>query len=1223
MGNTLYSNVGCSSTQLDEIYCKHLNNLYNIYSYLFKYEQFIFMNCYTLNSFCHVLEGINKNEGHVLIKICKLKGETQKIKRILYTLKFLFSFDLFPNVLPYNRMSVYENNIYIYRKFIYKNLDHYLLNEKNNKSFCYFVLFQIFLSMIQLHSLGIYHGHIKTENFLIQNNMNIFITDINILNNYLYFIPSVRCEDKRRDIAQRLLKLQGDIFNLGILILEILLNDKSVSYLFLKENYSDNNKGNYFYSGRRKEEMFHLMENKEKKKKKKKHQIKVSKKNKRNVKTNKKKKKKIPIDNIINISEKKNSENFVHALSLPFINKRIKNEEENYFQKNKNVKMNIDKYKHYNYHYINNVNYINIYNDLHNNVTSCSTNENNSRRESLTHTSKKGNEALFKMKTDICDHKDAYDSMDDIPYAHSDYELLNCQGKGVREKYIYLSRNLHSSHDFDTDNRDTTSNEDHEGEEYYEEEDEAEDAEDAEEAEEADDAEEAEEADDAEEALELSPLEFRQEKWHLRHNYQIERREKAVPYKIWKIVNLAKHPLIVYSLINHFFLQNNNNIFKIFNYWSYYIFPSTYKYIFFPLTTLQLHPVFKNSDMFILLIHFNLPFILFHLDIFAQKDRDKYVMLNMANGQNQHQTKNPRKHHYNQNHYHVPDERRSTFNIHTTLKCRNMQKEEKHTGRLMYFMNVVNEFTTGVNRHQMHTYIRDSNLDNRVKIQMLQQWRDYRREVRSQMMAREQTKNKVQSKFQNEENKKTYEWAYLSTCCFPFPILSYQNAHEFYKNFLTFYKTVFNGIFHEEKSYIDIFNGFEICKREIYSPLFRKFYLKHGEESHEKKSGHPICQTVHLGKRVNRREIHYRWRFNEDIHQFVNMIITSYNSLSYESIKVLSLEMLYCIIYHLNDSSLNKEIVSFLLFCMNKSNEKIKVHVIKSFYRIIYNENTYQHVYLYLEKFLPSFFLLKDSKEDFEKYFHAKYLPLIANLTLQCIYNVSLLKGKKHNHHRNNRSNDGINDGSKSDSKSDSKSNNKTQGGNEQKEDRKENIKSEAKYMKMLRTLRNQLVHILKHSNDEKIVFEFYEHLTVFCKIMNKKWIKVYILPYLLTNVYKTKNSFIRALSIKVTIQIMLHINEKEMYKLICRYVNQIMFDKNELPIRFLLHECNILTQKNARKCGQNGTVKNNNIEKKKKSHLFIFFLKKIKLNHLHNHSSVTIRNLAKTLQNDLFKMSN
>lgn len=48
------------------------------------------------------------------------------------------------------------------------------------------------------------------------------------------------------------MKLQEDIFNLGILILEILLRDKDVSYFFLNENCAYKNDDN-FYSGRRKQ----------------------------------------------------------------------------------------------------------------------------------------------------------------------------------------------------------------------------------------------------------------------------------------------------------------------------------------------------------------------------------------------------------------------------------------------------------------------------------------------------------------------------------------------------------------------------------------------------------------------------------------------------------------------------------------------------------------------------------------------------------------------------------------------------------------------------------------------------------------------------------------------------------------------------------------------------------------------------------------------------------
>ncbi|KNG77094.1 serine/threonine protein kinase [Plasmodium falciparum IGH-CR14] len=388
MGNTLYSNIGHSTTELDDVYCKYLNKLFNIYNYLFKYEHFFFMNSYTLNNFYHVLEGINNNEGHVLIKICKLKSEAPKIKRILYTLKFLFSFDLFPNVLPYNRMSVYENNIYIYRRFIFKNLDHYLSNKINTNNFYYFYIFQIFLSIIQLHSLGIYHGHIKRENVLIQNNMHIFLTDINILNDYLYFIPKIRYEDERKG---RLMKLQEDIFNLGILILEILLRDKDVSYFFLNENCAYKNDDN-FYSGRRKQSGLTFLKKMESIDEDDKNDVEnyhhdsndyhhnenyynmnqhydyhsdnYYKCNRSNYK-----------EEYTNDENKKNGEyqkKYVHALSLPSIKKKkkqIKNEEYPYFNKNQNIKMNIDKYKYYNYHYINNVNYINIYNDIYNNVS--------------------------------------------------------------------------------------------------------------------------------------------------------------------------------------------------------------------------------------------------------------------------------------------------------------------------------------------------------------------------------------------------------------------------------------------------------------------------------------------------------------------------------------------------------------------------------------------------------------------------------------------------------------------------------------------------------------------------------------------------------------------------------------------------------------------------------------------------------------------------------------
>ncbi|GAB65164.1 hypothetical protein PCYB_051820, partial [Plasmodium cynomolgi strain B] len=416
----------------------------------------------------------------------------------------------------------------------------------------------------------------------------------------------------------------------------------------------------------------------------------------------------------------------------------------------------------------------------------------------------------------------------------------------------------------------------------------------------------------------------------------------------------------------------------------------------------------------------------------------------------------------------------------------------------------------------METYIRDSHLGDKVKMHLLQQWRAHRREAKGR--------------------SSQSSGAYHSTCHFPFPTLSYQNAHEFYRNFLVFYKTLFNAIFHKDQSYIDIFSGLEICKRGIYAPLFRGAHIRRAahhrcsncsgwtnlssrtslssrtnpsERTNPGKQTTPCKQTNPRGCRS------HKWRFNEDILQLTNMIIASYHSLAYESTKQLCLEMLYCIIYHLNDSTLNREVASFLLFCMNKSGEKLKIIIIKSFYKIMHNENAYEHMYPYVEKFLPSFFSLKDSKEKMEKYFYVKYLPLIANVTIQYIYNVSLLKkgGKKQKQKQIFM---------------------KDQDGQKMGPD--EITISEVKHMEMLKKLRNQLVHILKYSTDENILFEFYEHLIIFCKIMSRKWVKIYILPYLLANIYKTKYSFIRALSIRITLRIMSYINDSETYKMICAY---------------------------------------------------------------------------------------
>ncbi|SBT32659.1 serine/threonine protein kinase VPS15, putative (VPS15) [Plasmodium ovale wallikeri] len=1116
MGNTLYSNLGQSTTELDEIYCKYLNNLFNIYSYLFKYEHFHFMNSYTLNCFCHVLEGINNNEGHVLIKICKLQGETQKIKRILYTLKFLFSFDLFPNVLPYNRMSVYENNIYIYRRFILKSIDNYLSNEKNNKSFCYFFIFQIFLSIIQLHSLGVYHGHIKRENFLIQNNIHVLITDINILNNYLYFIPKIRYANERNG---RLQHLREDIFNLGILILEILLNNKNISYVFLNESYEDNNDDN-FYSGRRKQTKLSFMQNDLKKDQK--------------------------CEKIINMSEKKTSENFVHALSLPFISKRIKNEEEDYFQKNKNVRMNIDKYKYYNYHYINSVNYINIYNDIYNNVTSY--NLVNNKKEPF---EQGNNENLFKSKTMLYDHNgEKKKKRKEFLHAHSDYEMPN-DPKEIKGSISLNNITVHTQPDLYADDSYTFLNSLKTTGEYC----------------------------GSEGGMEKKRKGKSGQKNGKEGNNSSgggsesgsdnssEKGRKSVPYKIWKVVNVVRNPFIIYSLINHFFLQKNNNIFGIFNYWSYHIFPSTYKYIFFPLTTLQLHPLFKNSDFFILLIHFNLPFILFHLDIFYEREKDKYALLKViSEGEKSGNTSK----HYDYVHVSSPK------------MCTN--KEKSSFKKLYYYKKIVNEFTTSVNKHQLKTYINDTKLSGKVKKKILHQWAAYKREKEVEQKANQETGKRICLLTSEKERKKI---AYHSKCYFPFPVLSYKNTHEFYKNFMSFYKIVYCSIFYEEKSYMDIFTSLEVYKRGIYMPLFRDFYFKQNwkvahkgstsVESHNKTGSH---KSEH---------VHFRWTFNEDIYQLVNMIICSYDSLLYESTKLLTLEILYCLIYHLDDTKLKKEVALFLLHCFNNDSEKIKIIVIKCVYTIFNNANTYEHMFLYIDKFLPTFYTLKDSTESFAKYFYAKYLPLFSNIAIQYIYNASVLE-KRERSGKKTRGDTAISSGGSGSNGSSGSNDSSGRSGSSGSSDNRcsGSALSEVRSMEILKEVRDQLAFILKCTNYD-ILFELYENMIKFCKIMSKKWVKVYILPYLLANNYKPQKKFMRALCVKTTMRIVSYINEKETYRVFAEYVKALLRDNDELMLQFLLFESNIILKKFRKK------------HQKRNSKLFLFFLKKTKLNHLSN----------------------
>ncbi|CAD2089189.1 serine/threonine protein kinase VPS15, putative [Plasmodium vinckei lentum] len=1231
MGNTLYSNIGQNTTEQDEIYYKYLNNLYNIYNYLLKYEHFYFMNSYTLNSFCHVLEGINNNEGHVLIKICKLKGETPKIKRILYTLKFLFSFDLFPNVLPYNRMSVYENNIYIYRKFIYKSLDNYLLNEQNNYSFCYFYIFQALLSIIQLHSLGIYHGHIKSENFLIQNNMHILITDIDILNRYIYYIPKIRYDNKRKEKIDR---MQEDIFNLGILILEILLKNKNISYLFHDESYDDNNDN--FYSEKRKQTKLYMMESK--------------------------KIKKYPNfdNNIINTSKKKNSENFFHALSLPFINKKIINEEEDYFQKNKNLRMNIDKYKYYNYHYINHINYINIYNDIYNNGTSYEfvntghenvTSQNIAKSKTIinennnTKKKKNRNKNNTYSNNDIDINSDTgYD--DKIIHAYSDYELFN-DYKETKNKHATNNLNLYTQSDIYTntaytliDNSKDVSNIRNQGRHKYEKSERKEiinnrrlscfnESENKE----------SNEGQSSENNNSLSDNKIQNDTYNKTtscvlsssegSDANVRRKEKSAPYKIWKVVSLVKNPFVIYSLINHFFLEKNKNIFKIFNYWSHHIFPSTYKYVFFPLCILQFHPIFRKPEFFILLIHFNLPFILFHFDIFSKKEKDKYALIKRVSNIYK-KKKNEKKKNY------------SYFNINYQARCNSdrslkpssgkyQQNKKKHINTIAYYINVVRKHTTDINKYQIRAYINDTNLNSKVKAQILEQWKAYKKHKKMEIESTNREQKNKQAKLKN--NKKLYH----CKSYFPFPILSYNNAHDFYKFFLLFYKSVYYSIFYEEKSYMDIFKSLEMYKRGIYLSLFRDFYFKNTNTSNARRD-----KIINRGikkndstKISNTHEYNYKWSYTEDIYQLINILICSYNFILYDSIKILILEIIYLIICHIKNENLQRELIPFLFYCFKKTNdENIKVVIIKCIYIIINNGNKCEYFYMYIDKFLPNFFMLKNTPQNYQKYVHAKYLPLFASITIQYIYNSCLLKqmGKKslRNRERRNISKNSIQDISSLDQSSyftntqtsDTCSSIEiydTTGDNNN-----SSVLTESAYMTILRDMRNKFISTLNEPND-LILFEFYQNIIMFCTIMNKKWVKVYILPYMLKNSYKIKNIFIKAICIKTIVKIVFYINEKGPFKILSEYIKSIIFEQNnELVLKILLYEFLFILKKNYKKWSTCTTPKiqynmiimksskQKNMKKKKKKNIIpLLFLKKINFTPLLNHASSKISDLT------------
>lgn len=350
---------------------------------------------------------------------------------------------------------------------------------------------------------------------------------------------------------------------------------------------------------------------------------------------------------------------------------------------------------------------------------------------------------------------------------------------------------------------------------------------------------------------------------------------------------------------------------------------------------------------------------------------------------------------------------------------------------------------------------------------------------------------------------------------------------------------------------IDLGNEIFACANNIQS---NKIHLK-------KKGKKETCNYINNNNKERNNNEHnnnnnpranenvVRWQFNEDICQLINIIICCYNSLTYNFVKMLTIEIIYCIILHISENRLNNELISFLLYCFNKENEKIKIMVIKCFYKIINNSmNNRPNMQLYIEKFLPKYYLLKN-QDIYEKYYYSKYLPLFSYITIQYIYNESLLK------------------------------NNITK--------QKKNTLSQIPYMEILNDIKTEIQFILNtQQNYYENLFEFYNHIFPFCKIMNKKWVKIYILPYLLTNIYKSKNNFIKASCAKVTLKIVFYINQKKVYHIFLQYLNKLLFSQNEQIIEFLLCELNHILKKTWQKYKQ----------EQKKSKKFWIFLKKIQL---------------------------
>ncbi|EEA07813.1 uncharacterized protein CMU_028870 [Cryptosporidium muris RN66] len=119
----------------------------------------------------------------------KFIGNTEKSCKILYELKeaieeckFTFSTHMYPNVLPYDNVEIGENFLYINRLSSSCTVEDWFsqlgMSDIRQEIVLKWISFQAIISILQLHSCGIFHGDIKCENFLISHILFTTITDL-------------------------------------------------------------------------------------------------------------------------------------------------------------------------------------------------------------------------------------------------------------------------------------------------------------------------------------------------------------------------------------------------------------------------------------------------------------------------------------------------------------------------------------------------------------------------------------------------------------------------------------------------------------------------------------------------------------------------------------------------------------------------------------------------------------------------------------------------------------------------------------------------------------------------------------------------------------------------------------------------------------------------------------------------------------------------------------